>query len=248
MKVHRIFAGLAFPIIALFVVSSAPAQSVTQFGKGNQDYASGRFQEAIEDYESLVQSHVWSPNLFYNLGNAYFRTGDFGHAILNYERALALDPRHPEADANLRIARDEARALELVPGNLERMLAFANSNQYGVTAAIAFWIGIFLVFAWMFAQKKSKSLLPLSILSFLIFVASVFAIYTLSGGETGRAIVTGENVEARIATADNANSVLALPAGSEIRIVSSRGDWIYAALPNNLRGWMPAKSAEQVRL
>jgi len=52
-------------------------------------------------------------NLFYDLGNAYFRTGDFGHAILNYERALALERHHPEATANLQIARDEAHALEL---------------------------------------------------------------------------------------------------------------------------------------
>jgi hypothetical protein len=41
---------------------------------------------------------------------------------------------------------------------------------------------------------------------------------------------------------------LTLPAGSEIKIVSQRGNWIYAGLPNNLRGWMPAASAEQVRM
>jgi hypothetical protein len=60
--------------------------------------------------------------------------------------------------------------------------------------------------------------------------------------------VTGTGIEARFATADSANSVLALPPGSEIKILSTRGDWIYAALPNNLRGWLPAKSAELVRL
>jgi hypothetical protein len=60
--------------------------------------------------------------------------------------------------------------------------------------------------------------------------------------------VTGKDVQARLATADTANSVLALPEGSEIKILSTRGDWIYAALPNNLRGWIPAKSTELVRL
>ena len=55
-------------------------------------------------------------------------------------------------------------------------------------------------------------------------------------------------MEARLATADNANTVLALPPGSEIKILSTRGDWIYAALPNHLHGWLPAKSAELVRL
>jgi hypothetical protein len=55
-------------------------------------------------------------------------------------------------------------------------------------------------------------------------------------------------VQARLATADTANAVLALPPGSEIKILSTRGDWLYAALPSNLRGWISVKDAERVRL
>jgi hypothetical protein len=47
---------------------------------------------------------------------------------------------------------------------------------------------------------------------------------------------------------DTAKSVLVLPAGSEIKILSERGDWIYAALPNDQRGWIPASAAERVRM
>ena len=60
--------------------------------------------------------------------------------------------------------------------------------------------------------------------------------------------MTGKNIEARLATADNASSILALPPGSEIKVLSEWGDCIYAALPSDLRGWIPAKSAERVRL
>ena len=79
---------------------------------------------------------------------------------------------------------------------------------------------------------------------------AVWAIHTLNNGSEGRglAIVTGNDVQARLATADTANSVLALPPGSEIKILSTRGDWMYAALPNDLRGWIQTKNAEQVRL
>jgi hypothetical protein len=63
-----------------------------------------------------------------------------------------------------------------------------------------------------------------------------------------KAIVIAKDVTARVATADNANRVLALPIGSEIEVVSKRGDWIYATLPNNSRGWIPATAAESVRL
>jgi tetratricopeptide (TPR) repeat protein len=95
-----------FPLIAF-------GQSDSEFAKANQEYAQGHFKEAIASYEALVHAGQWNANLFYDLGNAYFRTRDFGHAILNYERALALEQHHPEATANLQIARDESRALEL---------------------------------------------------------------------------------------------------------------------------------------
>jgi tetratricopeptide (TPR) repeat protein len=226
------------------------AQPAAQFAKANQEYAAGDFKAAIADYEELVRSGQDTPNVFYNLGNAYFRQNNFGHAILNYERALALEPHHPEAQANLRVARDEARALELIPGRWERVFAWANENQYAVTGAIAFWIGLFSIAAFIFSRRRSGAAIALSVLSWSIFAIGILAIYQLSHGKNGDglAIVTGENVEARLATADTANRVLTLPAGSEIKIVSRRGDWIYAALPNNLRGWMPANSAEQVRL
>ena len=184
------------------------------------------------------------------MGNAYFRKNDFGRAILSYERALALDPHHPEAEANLRIARDEARALELVPNRWERIFAFADENQYALAASISFWIGIFSVATWVLGRGRGRGPIALSILSLSIFVIAVGASYELSRGKNGRglAVVTGDKVEARLATADNANRVLTLPAGSEIKIASQRGDWLYAVLPNNLRGWIPSTGAEQVRL
>src|SRR5437870_11251104 len=95
-------------IICAFLIASAFAQPDAPFAKANQEYAQGNFKQAIDGYEELVRSRQWSANLFYDLGNAYFRVGDFGHAILNYERALALEPHHPETQANLRIERDEA--------------------------------------------------------------------------------------------------------------------------------------------
>jgi tetratricopeptide (TPR) repeat protein len=234
----------------ILVAGAALAQPDAEFAKATQDYSAGRFQEAVTGYEALVRSGQWSANLFYDLGNAYFRTGDLGRAILNYERALALERHHPEADANLRIARDQARALELAPGGVERPLRFASANEFTIGAAIAFWIAVFSIVALVFARRRAPGTVALSILSMSIFAATVFALYAVENGSRGKAlgIVIADGVEARLATADNASSILALPPGSEIKILSTRGDWIYAALPNNLRGWIPAKSAEMVRM
>jgi tetratricopeptide (TPR) repeat protein len=237
-----LFCALATPLLL--------AQPDAEFAKANQEFAQGHFKEAISAYEALIRSGQWSANVFYDLGNAYFRTGDFGRAILNYERALALERHHPEATANLQIARDEAHALEMQPSSLERYLQFASLNQYSIAAATAFWLAIFAMFALIFKQRRSARAIAVSICCLLVLAVAVYAIFTLERSSKGQAlaVVTGKDVEARLATADTANSVLALPAGSEIKILSTRGDWIYAALPNNLRGWIPAKNAEQVRL
>jgi len=241
---------LIFFCLSLAIVSAAFAQGNAEFTKANDEYAQEHFKEAIAGYDALVRTGQWNANLFYDLGNAYFRTGDFGRAILNYERTLALDRHHPEARANLQIARDEARAIELQPTRFERYLEFASANQYSVVAAAAFWLMILVVAAVIFTRRRSRALIALSMCCLLVCVFAVWAIYTLERGSDGRAlaIVTGKNVQARLATADTANSVLALPAGSEIKVLSIRGDWMYTALPNDLRGWILTKDAEQVRM
>jgi tetratricopeptide (TPR) repeat protein len=240
---------IAFAVCAL-LASSVFAQPDADFAKANQEYAQGHFKEAISGYEALIRTGQWSANVFYDLGNAYFRTGDFGRAILNYERALALERHHAEATANLQIARDEAHALEIQQGWPERYLQVATANQYTIAAAVAFWIAAFCLVALIFMRRRSRAIVALLLVMLLGFAGAILAIWQLERGSKGSAlaIVTGKDVQARLATADTANSVLALPPGSEVKILSTRGDWIYASLPNNLRGWIPAKNAERVRL
>ena len=237
--------ALLFVTASLFLATSV----FGQFEKANEEYASGRFEEAITDYEAVVQKGEYSANLFYDLGNAYFRVQDFGNAILNYERALALDRHHAEAQANLRIARDEGRALELQPDGVERFVHFASSNQLSVVAVVAFWSAMFGLVALLFAARRTSGTIGWFGMCLSIFGLCAVAVYFIETGNGGRAlaIVTAKDVQARVATADSANSVLALPPGSEIKIVQERGGWVYAVLPNKLRGWIPASSAATVR-
>jgi tetratricopeptide (TPR) repeat protein len=240
---------LGFFLAVISAVGAFAADDGT-FSKANQAYAEGRYEEAANGYESLVGSGTRHANLFYDLGNARYRLGDFGNAILNFERALALDPRHPEADANLRLARDEARALEMRRDGLERYASFGTVKQYTIAATIAFWFALFLTAHLCFTRRRSAGRLALILLAAVIVSGSVFAIYTLENGAHGAAlaVVTGKDVEARLATADTAKSILVLPPGSEITILSERGDWLYAALPNDQRGWISASAAQRVRM
>src|SRR5436853_7155031 len=141
----------------LVCASFLMAQPAAQFAKANQEFAAGDFKAAIGAYEELVRSGQDTPNVFYNLGNAYFRQNNFGHAILNYERALALEPHHPEAQANLRVARAEGRALELISSRWERLFGFAAENQYVVAATVAFWIGLSSIAVFIFGRRRAPS-------------------------------------------------------------------------------------------
>ena len=247
MKLRPLFQILVLLLFALPKAKGAndgPSRTGDDlFAKANTEFGAGNFKAAIADYQAVVDSGEWSANLFYDLGNAYFRHGDFGRAILNYDRALRLDPRHPEADANLRIAHDQTHSLELAPSALERYLNFGPTNFFAIVGAIFFWLAII----WLILR-------PGGVLWALagIFLAAIcgFGAFRLENGTRGRglAIVIAEKAEARVATVDSARSVLALPAGSEVLILQERGDWNYAALPNDQRGWIAANAVEKVRL
>jgi tetratricopeptide (TPR) repeat protein len=251
MKARLFLAQIGVILAASITLASTPSgDSDARFAQANQEFSDGKFKEAISDYEAIVHAGDWSAALFYDLGNSYFRVRDFGRAILNYERALALEPNHPEAQANLRMARDEARALELMPSWPDRFVHFASLNQYTIGAAVSFWMGAFLLAAAFFSQRRRGPLVALFVTSWIATALLLFVTISIERGSKGRslAVVIDNEIQARLATADTASSVLALPAGSEIKVEQQRGDWIYAALPNNLRGWISAKSVQLVRL
>ena len=237
-------ASFLIPFCCLLAIPAAKATTGDDlFAKANTEFNAGYFKAAITDYGAVVQSGEWSANLFYDLGNAYFRDSYFGRAILNYERALQLDRNHPEADANLRIARDQTHALELASTPLEKYLNFASTKSFTILAAILFWGTIILLIL------RRRKVLWMTI-GLLLTAGCGLAAYKLENGTRGQgvAVVVAENTEARVATADSAKGVLALPPGSEVLILQERGDWSYAALPNDQRGWISTKAVEKVRL
>jgi tetratricopeptide (TPR) repeat protein len=249
MNIRRFFC-IAALAAGLAQATALHAAEETDFAQANAAYAEGRFEEAAAGYENLVREGRFHANLFYDLGNAWYRLGNFGKAILNYQRALALEPRHPEADANLRLARDEGRALELRMTRVERYASLATTKQYTIAAVAGFWLAAFLALQRYFSGRRSAAGIALIVVSLFVVAISIFGIVTLENGIRGEslAVVTGKETEARVATADNAKSILVLPPGSEVKVLSERGDWIYATLPNDQRGWIAASAVERVRM
>lgn len=212
------------------------------FESAAQLYDQGKFSEAKGIYEGLVERGEWSANLFYNLGNTDYRLGAPGRAMLNYERALALDSTHAEARANLHWVREQSGAKVPAKRWWEHALPVVAADVYLGVGVAAFWIAVFCASARLFGRRAWG----------WATVALLLAAYSAAGfwwrqQDRALAVITASQAVARLAPADRASVAESLPAGSQVRVLSERGEWVYCALPGGGLGWVAASQLEQVR-
>lgn len=218
------------------------------FSAANHAYEQGKFSEAKIGYEKLVEAGEWSANLFYNLGNADHRLGAPGRAILGYERALALDPAHPEARANLEVLRQLTGAKRRATGWQDKLLGWPAGDAWVAGAAAAGWIAIFGIALLFTAKRGEKTALWMVTTAGLLTCAYLVAAWWWQQQERATAIVVVRSTEARLQPADSAGLAETLPAGSRVQILRERGDWLYCMLPGQKPGWIARPALERVRL
>lgn len=244
MKKHR-FRTLAGWLCLLCTAEAAAHAG--DFETANEHYDAGRFVEAKQLYERLVESGTRSANLFHNLANTDYRIGSPGRAMLGYERALALEAQHPEAAANLRLLREQTHARGLHRPVVERTLLRWSDGAWTIIAAVAVWGAVFSLVGLTTTRRTERASLWFGLTFGLAIAAlSTFGV-ALHRRDRALAIVTAREVEAHLAPAESAALAGILPAGSRVRIVSERGPWTYCELPDNRRGWVAAGAIERIR-
>jgi len=218
------------------------------FEDANRQYDLGKFSEAESLYNSIIDAGHFSPELFYNLGNAEFRLKKSGEAILNYERALALSPSNPEAQTNLTFVRNQTGAKIAQEDWQSRIFAGLNTDVYCWAAACAAWIVIFAL-AIILLKSRSDNRAPWFVaICFAIFLGyAAFAVYHFEQ-DSSLAIIISKSAEARFAPFDNSALAAALPEGSRVWVLERRGPWIYCMLPDNSHAWISSDVIERVRL
>ncbi len=238
--------GSGFAAVAVLCVFSVDGHA-SDFDEANQLYDQGKFSSAKQQYEKLVEAGEGSANIFYNLGNTDYRLGSVGRAILNYERTLVLNPRHPEAQTNLWLLRQQTGARLRTLLWFERAVATQTIGVWTMCAAVAGWAMLFgFAFIWMSRGDDKSGLWLLAVTSTFVFAASLSASWVAAKDQT-LAIVTARQTDARLAPAESAGVAEALPAGSRVRVLSERGEWVYCELPGAGRGWISQKALERVR-
>lgn len=213
------------------------------FEAANEFYDQGKFSDAKQLYERLVGQGEWSANLFYNLGNTDYRLGARGRAVLNYERALVLDGAHSEARANVQWLRAQTGARLPERGWWERGFPEAFGNVFAIGGVVAGWLVIFGFVASLIGRRSW------GLVTCALFLAGYGACGVwLQERDRRVAVVTAQEAVARLAPADRASVAESLPAGSRVRILSERGEWIYCALPGGGLGWIAVGQLEAIRL
>ena len=235
-------------LLALAILCGRAFASSSDFEAANQAYDQGKFSEAKAGYEKLAEAAEWSANLFYNLGNADYRLGAPGRAMLDYERALALDPAHPEARANLAVLRKQTGARGRAAAWEDAVFVGQSLDVWTAVAAATGWLAIFGLALIFTSKRGEKSGLWLTTIAAVLVCAYAAGVLWWRGQESALAIVVAQQTEARLAPADSAGLAEALPAGSRVQVLSERGEWIYCVLPGAGRGWIPQQAVERVRL
>ena len=193
-------------------------------------YDQGHFNDAASLYESLVKDDYCSPELFYNLGNAYFRNGKSGLAVLNYRRAAFFAPRDPDIQANLRFALQSTSALVPDYPTPVRALLKMSRSEWTAVAMISYWGTAMFLCGCLLFRRRRDILLRLAIAAVLAMVASLSGIAAWGTiVEKQEAVVIERNIDALYGPSETSTASFALPEGSVVRVVENGTPWTLVA-------------------
>jgi tetratricopeptide (TPR) repeat protein len=251
-----ILALVIFLIIASLVLAQSPSSPAEAMLVANQRYELGNYDEAIAGYEAIIASGVRNSDVYYNLGNAYFKQGDTGRAILNYRRAQQLDPPDADIAANLALARAQTvDKLEVPPeGVLINIVEIAEEwltlNQAAMVA-LGLWLLMCVAFVVAIFQPRWRRLsagamVILGILLLIGLVSMANRLYKETQSPAAVIVAPQVDVTSGPGGGDQYLVEFELHAGAEVRLLESRIGWRRITLPGNLEGWVPGEAIEPV--
>lgn len=254
MKLFKILITLLFLESLTFNLQAADAQQV--FEEANSAYTAGNYAIAIEKYEAILNQKVFSKELYYNLGNSYYKLNKIGKAVLYYEKALRIAPSDSDIKHNLyltksRIVEDIEPVSSIFLVRWWRSLRGSLSPDTWSSIALLFlWIGISGIGFWLLGQERlikkrgfivGATLIPLSIFPFLLANdAQSIANIDYMG------VITVQESPYRTSPDANTPPVSVLHEGIKVQILDKIGQLIKVRLPNGEEGWLAENTVERI--
>ncbi len=241
--------------IFLLAFLSLPADAVTK-ADADSAYVNGNFQKAIALYDSLLQGGV-SAELYYNLGNAYYRMDDITHAVLNYERALQLSPGDADVRFNLQMARSKTID-KVVPESemffvtwYRSLVSMTSVDGWANMALVSLALAVVLALLYLFSERiwlRKVGFFGAFFVLVLFVLGNVFAHSQKQEREHSKgAIVMESAASVKSTPAKNGTDLFILHEGTKVTIVDdTMREWKEVRVADGKRGWIEARHIEVI--
>jgi len=204
----------------------ATAQPNELFQKAGRAYDAGQFAVASSNYTAMLQQGQREPQVYFNLGNAEFRQGHGGAAVLAYRRAWQLAPRDADIAANLQFALEQTGAALPAASLLERILQNLSATEWRLATVVLFWLLAAMACAGLLLAAKRRLFLSVTAGLFVLFLVTLGGVaYWLDLQARQPEAVIMQPAKILFAPLPNATEYYALPAGSIVRIEAREGAW-----------------------
>lgn len=234
-----------FALCAMFYASIfCYADDKESFYAANSFYGQGNFNEAIKQYGSILESGLESGNLYYNLGNCYFKKGELGKALLNYEKARRLIPLDKDLESNYEYARSLIKGGAVV--SQKSLPAGALDNLFGkftvdgltlMLSALFMLIFIGILISLFFRPFKKHALIFAAFLG-LLFIVGLVGLRGKVAVLNKEAIIIAARADARFEPMDKATTYFTLYEGMKVEVISSKDNWHKVRRQDNKSGWI----------
>jgi tetratricopeptide (TPR) repeat protein len=209
-------------------------------------YDGGRYDEAAGLYRQLLEAGYGERAVLFNLGNAEFRAGHLGEAVLNYRRAWYRAPRDEDIRTNLGFALEHTGAQPPRATPAARFLRRLSFSGWAALATLAWWLLAGLTLAAVAGTRYRALLGRLGVLSALVLLISLAGMWQWHRLVTSaEQVVVSPGQAARYAPLAEADTHFDLPAGSIVTRLETSGDWLRVG-QGGQKGWVPAEACRSV--
>ncbi len=243
-------------LLCLAVAAGFAQSPEVVYQQANQLYQQGKVAEARDLYESIVKNGLVSGDLYYNLGNAYYKTGNVPRAILYYERALRLMPGDDDLRHNLQLANLMITdRIETTPQLF--VWEYWDGLKAAVSLSLATWMayGAYVlviaaaagfVLASSYRMRKSALLVGLASGVLLILLLLLFFGKLSDTTRTDQAIIQATIVTVKNSPDPKSSDAFVLHGGVKLQIIDRVGEWVKVRLADGKVGWLEASAVEVI--
>ena len=246
-------------ILLLFIFSFTLgiAQNEILFESATKAYNEGNYEDAIDNYHEILKSGQHSAEVYFNLGNSYYKVNKIGPSIYYYEKALLLNPNDAEILSNLSFAQNMTiDAIEPMPQtSITRMVASVKNvltfDQWAYTAVIFMFLFVLLYLAFYFFQftdRKRMAFIASMICLFATAISILFAFIQYQDfTQTQPAIIFASETAVKEEPNNRSNSIFDLHEGTKVFVEEELNDWNKIRLADGKNGWIPATDLRMLK-